>query len=119
MIAVLFTCAGPTYSGNAINPQEEGNLVYLGESTTLYATSLYELEDEGRNANLFPNKENEIVPLIGFMRDLSTTELGQDSDNRGNLSNLMDNSHQTLMHLAVNFLSGAWDGLWHQVCNNK
>ncbi|KAG2223187.1 hypothetical protein INT45_011533 [Circinella minor] len=108
---------GPTYKGNAINPQEEGNLVYLGEATTLYPPSIYELEDEGRNGNLFPNKENEIVPLIGFMRDLTTVEYAQDSDNRGNLSKLMDNTHQTLMHLAVNFLTGAWDGLWHQASN--
>ncbi|KAI9484702.1 coth protein-domain-containing protein [Zychaea mexicana] len=108
---------GPTYKGNAITPQEEGNLVYHGDNIALYPESMYELEDEGANGDLFPNKSDEIVPLIGFMRDLSNVELAQDAENRGNLGNLMDNSHHTLLHLAINFLSGAWDGLWHQASN--
>lgn len=107
--------AGPTYKGNAMSPQQEGNLVYLGDDPSLYSQDLYKLEDKGEDKTL--SKENATVPLIGFMRDLSAidpqTEQGGSNDP---ISKLISPQH-TLIHTAFSFLIGSWDGFWYQASN--
>lgn len=95
---------GPTYKGNALSPQQEGNLAYLGDDPTRYSTDLYSLEDKGENKTL---AKDELTPLIGFMKSLSQTQ---------NISTLLDPQH-TMIHMAFSFLSGSWDGFWYQASN--
>jgi hypothetical protein len=108
---------GPTYKGNALNPQVEGNLVYQGDNPESYNDTMYELEDKGANGKLI-NKTNEKEALIGFIRQLSTIDpkLITDEANQGEFPKLLDPKH-TMIHLALNFLSGSWDGVWLQASN--
>lgn len=109
---------GPTYKGNAMNPQEEGNLVYHGDDVTLYNDTVYKLEDEGRGYQPKLAKENEKQPLIDFIRQLSTIkpEDATDANNKGSFSTLLDEKH-TLIHTAYSFLTGSWDGFVYQASN--
>lgn len=105
------TKTGPTYKGNAMTPEKEGNLVFLGDNATLYDDAIYEFEDKGRDYELV--KGNEKQPLVDFTRQLSTVkpEEATDAQNKGSLSSLIDEKH-TLIHLCYSFLSGSWDGVW-------
>ncbi|KAI8341911.1 coth protein-domain-containing protein, partial [Chlamydoabsidia padenii] len=110
------TKTGPTYKGNAMTPEQEGNLVYLGDNMTLYDDTIYEFEDKGRDYELV--KGNEKQPLVDFIRQLSTIkpEQATNAQNKGSLSSLLDEKH-TLIHLCYSFLSGSWDGVWYQASN--
>ncbi|KAF7726932.1 hypothetical protein EC973_008227 [Apophysomyces ossiformis] len=101
---------GPTYKGNAMTPEDEGNLVYRGDDLALYPESQYKLEDKGRLGKEF-TKEIEKQPLVEFIRSLN-----QIDPVRGDLSTLMDPDH-LMIHMALNFLSGSWDGFWYQSSN--
>ncbi|KAG0164305.1 hypothetical protein DFQ28_010523 [Apophysomyces sp. BC1034] len=101
---------GPTYKGNAMTPQDEGNLVYHGDDVSLYPDSQYKLQDKGNLGKEF-TAEVEKQPLIEFTRSLS-----QIDPVRGDLSTLIDPEH-LMVHMALNFLSGSWDGFWYQASN--
>ncbi|KAG0169591.1 hypothetical protein DFQ29_009632 [Apophysomyces sp. BC1021] len=107
---------GPMYKGNALSDTEEANLVYLGDDPKLYTKDVYKLEDKGTDKAL--QKNDSLGPLIQFTRLLQSIDPSQatDAQHQGNLSTLIDPQH-TLLHLAMNFLSGSWDGLWFQASN--
>ncbi|KAI8142497.1 coth protein-domain-containing protein [Fennellomyces sp. T-0311] len=107
---------GPTYKGNAMTPEQEGNLAYLGDDITLYSEDLYKLEDKGEDKTL--QKNNSLGPLIGFMRDLAAINPQQatDAQHPGDYNKIIDPQH-TLIHMAFSFLSGSWDGFWYQASN--
>ncbi|KAI8072731.1 coth protein-domain-containing protein [Gongronella butleri] len=109
---------GPTYKGNALTPEQEGNLVFVGDNSTLYPDEIYEFEDKGRDFEPALTKENEKEPLVAFIKQLSTVQPAQatDENNKGSLNQLLDEKH-TLIHLAFNFLTGSWDGVWYQASN--
>ncbi|CAO3633993.1 unnamed protein product [Cunninghamella blakesleeana] len=109
---------GPTYKGNAMTPQEEGNLVYQGDDLALYGDSIYKFEDSGRGYQPKLTAENEKQPLVDFIRQLSTIkpEEATDANNKGSLSTLLDEKH-TLIHIAYSFLTGSWDGFVYQASN--
>ncbi|KAI7900821.1 coth protein-domain-containing protein [Cokeromyces recurvatus] len=108
---------GPTYKGNAMNEQLEGNLVYKDDLQESYNDTIYKLEDAG-NMKKTLNKTNEKTPLIEFIKELNSIDptKATDADNRGNIENLLDPQH-TMIHMAINFLIGSWDGFWHQASN--
>ncbi|KAG2224555.1 hypothetical protein INT45_004400 [Circinella minor] len=103
---------GPTYKGNAMSPQQEGNLAYLGDDATLYSADLYKLEDKGEDNTL--SKNNSMGPLIGFMRDLQAINPQTATDD--DFKKLVDPQH-TLIHMAFSFLTASWDGFWYQASN--
>lgn len=107
---------GATYKGNAMSPEQEGNLAYLGDDATLYSNDLYKLEDKGEDKQL--QKNNSLGPLIGFMKSWSAINPSQatSEQNQGDYSKLLDPKH-TLIHMAMNFLIGSWDGFWYQASN--
>ncbi|CDS05325.1 hypothetical protein LRAMOSA07854 [Lichtheimia ramosa] len=105
------TATGETVKGNSMNPQQEGNLEYKGDDLSLYPEDTYKLEDKGEDKSI--HKNNSLAPLIGFMRDLAALN-PQSSEQDWN--KLMNPKH-TLIHLALNFLSSSWDGLWYQASN--
>ncbi|KAI9316798.1 coth protein-domain-containing protein [Dichotomocladium elegans] len=105
---------GPTYKGNAMSTEQEGNLQYLGDDATLYSNDLYKLQDKGEDKAL--QKNNSLGPIIQFMRDLSMVNPASAQDGPGDFGKLIDPQH-TLIHLAFNFLSGSWDGFWYQASN--
>ncbi|KAI8377398.1 coth protein-domain-containing protein [Radiomyces spectabilis] len=107
---------GVTYKGNALSPEEEGNLVYLGDSPAAYPEDLYKLEDKGEDKTV--SKNDSTGPLIDFIRQLSYIDpkLAKDAQNQGNISNLIDPTH-TLIHMSINFLVASWDGFWYQASN--
>ncbi|KAI9498498.1 coth protein-domain-containing protein [Zychaea mexicana] len=107
---------GPTYKGNAMTPEQAGNLAYLGDDLTLYSEDLYKLEDKGENKDL--HKNNSMGPLVGFMRDLANINPQQatDAQHPGDFNKLIDPQH-TLIHMAFSFLSASWDGFWYQASN--
>ncbi|KAI9305379.1 coth protein-domain-containing protein [Cunninghamella echinulata] len=109
---------GPTYKGNAMTPQEEGNLKFLGDDPALYTDTIYEVEDKGRDYEPKLTKENEKQPLIQFIRQLSTIkpEEATSAENKGSLSTLLDEKH-TLIHTCYSFLTGSWDGFVYQASN--
>jgi hypothetical protein len=108
---------GPTYKGNAMTPEFEGNLVYKDNLQESYNDTIYKLEDAG-NLKKTLNKTDEKTPLIEFIRELSLIDPTQaaDATNKGSLEKLIDPQH-TIIHMAMNFLSGSWDGFWHQASN--
>ncbi|KAF1807017.1 coth protein-domain-containing protein, partial [Mucor lusitanicus] len=112
-----FQYTGPTYKGNAMNPSFEGNLVYKDDLQESYNDTIYKLEDEG-NMKKDMNKTNEKTPLIEFIKELSTIDPTQmvDEATKGPLEKLL-NPHNLMIHMALNFLSGSWDGFWHQASN--
>lgn len=112
-----FQYTGPTYKGNALNPSFEGNLVYKDDLQESYNDTIYKLEDEG-NMKKDMNVTNEKTPLIEFIKELAAIDPTQavDEANKGNLEKLLDPQH-LMIHMALNFLSGSWDGFWHQASN--
>ncbi|KAI8986432.1 coth protein-domain-containing protein [Pilobolus umbonatus] len=109
---------GITYKGNAIDPLNEGNLVYINDSALAYPDDIYKVEDLGNLKKADVAVTGEKTPLIEFMRALSlidpTTMVDQAS--AAPFENLMDPVH-TMIHLAFSFISGSWDGLWYQASN--
>lgn len=107
---------GATYKGNAMSPTEEANLVYKGPSNESYNTNdVYILEDAGRDPAV--SKDSFTAPLIDFMDRLNSTVMATDAQTLGTITDLMDNTDHTMIHMAMNFLSGSWDGFWRQASN--
>ncbi|KAI8981834.1 coth protein-domain-containing protein [Mycotypha africana] len=109
---------GPTYKGNAMSPQLEGNLVYIDDSVASYDSDVYDIDDYG-NMKTTLNKTNQLVPLIEFMKQLSSIDSTRDIDvnTRGALEKLIHSPQHLILHMAVNFLIGATDGFWRQASN--
>ncbi|KAI8150312.1 coth protein-domain-containing protein [Fennellomyces sp. T-0311] len=111
-----YAYAGPTYKGNAIDPENCANLAYLGDDPVAYSQDIYKLKDKGEAKDL--KKENETLPLIGFIRELSKIDpkIATDEQHRGDLEKLID-PHNLMLHMAINYLVGSWDGFWFQASN--
>lgn len=107
---------GVTIKGNAMDENTEANLVYKGPSVSSYDhNDVYILEDKGRDPAI--SKKTYMTPLIDFMERLSKTVVGSDTQTPGTITDLMDSAEHTMIHAAMSFLSGSWDGLWYQASN--
>ncbi|KAI9362312.1 coth protein-domain-containing protein [Pilaira anomala] len=108
---------GVTYKGNALSPEVEGNLVYQGEDVTKYSEDIYKLADTGEETSI-SKKNNSQALIIQFTKSLSEVNVqdAKDAQNPGSIANLLDPQH-TLIHIAMNYLIGSWDGLWYQASN--
>ncbi|KAI8375491.1 coth protein-domain-containing protein [Blakeslea trispora] len=107
---------GPIYKGNAMDHTREANLVYKGPSNSSYDfEDIYVLKKAGRDKSI--TKKSYTEPLITFMEQLNHTVIGSDAQTPGNISDLMDNTDHTMLHIALNFLAGSWDGVWYQASN--
>ncbi|KAI7873215.1 coth protein-domain-containing protein, partial [Mucor mucedo] len=107
---------GVTIKGNAMDQDTEANLVYNGPSAANYDhNDVYILEDKGRDPTI--SKENYMAPLIDFMDRLSKTVVGTDAQTPGTITDLMDSAEHTMIHAAMSFLAGSWDGFWYQASN--
>ncbi|KAI8142496.1 coth protein-domain-containing protein [Fennellomyces sp. T-0311] len=95
---------GPTYKGNALSDTEEANLAYVGDDPAQYSEFIYGAEDDGV---LDLNKTDEMQPLIELTKRIASNE---------DVASIVDPQH-TLIHMAFNFLTGAWDGFWYQASN--
>lgn len=107
---------GVTYQGNAIGETVQGNLVYLGNDSTQYSADAYTVADNGNvKADL---KADPLAPLKDFCQKLGEFDpsTATDAQHPGNITDLIDPQH-TLIHLAMNFLGGSWDGLWYAASN--
>ncbi|KAI9487230.1 MAG: coth protein-domain-containing protein [Benjaminiella poitrasii] len=111
------TNTGVTYKGNALSPEVEGNLVYVGDDATLYSEDIYKLEDIGEDKTI-DKKNNSQARIIDFTKRLSQVNAqdATDAQHPGSIANLVDPQH-TLIHMAINFLIGSWDGFWYQASN--
>lgn len=107
---------GVTIKGNAMDENTEANLVYKGPNVASYDSSdVYILEDEGRDPAI--SKESYMAPLIDFMDRLNKTIVSSDAQTPGTITDLMDSAAHTMIHAAMSFLSGSWDGFWYQASN--
>jgi hypothetical protein len=107
---------GVTYQGNAIGETVQGNLVYLGNDSTKYSADAYTVADNGNvKAEL---KADPLAPLKDFCQKLGEFDpsTATDAQHPGNITELIDPQH-TMIHLAMNFLGGSWDGLWYAASN--
>ncbi|KAI8098469.1 coth protein-domain-containing protein [Halteromyces radiatus] len=111
-----YESTGVTYKGNALSPTEEGNLAYLGDDQTKYSADLYKLVDGGEQ-NTVTKKNNTFAPLIDFTKRLSQINPSQITDgNNKDVPALLD-PQNTMVALAMNYLTDSWDGLWYQASN--
>lgn len=112
-----FLHAGVTYKGNAMSPTQAGNLAYVGDDETEYSQDLYKLADMGQDKSIF-KKENPQKLIIDFIKRLSQVNAKEATDSKhpGSIVHLIDPQH-TLIHMAINFLIGSWDGFWYQASN--
>lgn len=109
------TATGATYKGNAMDEKNEANLVYKGNNSESYNwNDVYILEDKGRDNNVTEDAYS--APLIDFMERLNKTIVGSDAQTPGTITDLIDSNH-TMIHTAMSFLSGSWDGFWYQASN--
>lgn len=108
---------GPTYKGNAMTPELEGNLVYTTDNQADYNDTIYKLEDYG-NMKKTLNETNEKTPLIEFTKRLAAIDpaAATDENNKGDIEKVLHPQH-TMIHLALSYLTGSWDGVWHQASN--
>ncbi|KAI9484701.1 coth protein-domain-containing protein [Zychaea mexicana] len=107
---------GPTYKGNSLDDQHCANLEYLGDDTAAYKKDIYKLKDKGEAKDL--KKGNKTLPLVEFTRQLAKIDPKQatDAQNRGDLEKLIDPTN-LMLHMAINYLVGSWDGFWFQASN--
>jgi CotH kinase protein len=107
---------GVTYQGNAIGETVQGNLVYLGNDSTKYSADAYTVADNGNVKDQL--KAAPLAPLMDFCQKLGEFDpsTATDAQHPGNITELIDPQH-TLIHLALNFLGGSWDGLWYAASN--
>lgn len=107
---------GVTYQGNAIGEQVQGNLLYLGTDPTKYSADAYTVADNGNDKAAL--KAFPLGPLMNFTQALNAFDpkTATSASSPGNITKLIDPQH-TLIHLAMNFLSGSWDGLWYAASN--
>ncbi|KAI7850523.1 coth protein-domain-containing protein [Circinella umbellata] len=108
---------GPTYKGNAIDQEHCANLEYLGDDPVLYSKDVYKLKDKGKS-NIKLKKANKTTPLIEFIKQLSNINPAEatNAQNRGDLEKLID-PQNLMLHMAINYLIGSWDGFWFQASN--
>ncbi|KAI8973704.1 coth protein-domain-containing protein [Mycotypha africana] len=108
---------GVTYKGNALSETVEGNLVYKGDDPTLYSPDIYKLEDTGEDNSISKKNDSQKL-IIDFCKRLSQIDAqeAKDAQHPGSIANLIDPQH-TLIHMAINFLIGSWDGFWYQASN--
>ncbi|RCH86042.1 hypothetical protein CU097_006498 [Rhizopus azygosporus] len=108
---------GVTYKGNALSPEQEGNLVYVGDDLTKYSADLYKLADKGEDNSVSKNNSQQLI--MEFCKNLSQVNYkdATDAQHPGSIANLIDSPQNTLIHLAINFLIGSWDGFWYQASN--
>jgi spore coat protein CotH len=113
----VFYYVGVTYKGNALSPEAEGNLVYVGDDATKYPTDIYKLSDFGEDKTI-DKKNNSQALIIDFTKRLSQVNAqdAKDAQNPGSIANLID-PQNTLVHIAMNYLIGSWDGFWYQASN--
>lgn len=100
-----------------MSPEVEGNLVYVGDDATKYSADIYKLADEGEDKTI-SKKNNSQAGIIDFTKRLSQINAKEatDAQHPGSIVNLIDPQH-TLIHMAINFLIGSWDGFWYQASN--
>ncbi|KAI8645871.1 coth protein-domain-containing protein [Parasitella parasitica] len=112
------TNTGVTYKGNAVSDTVEGNLVYVGDDATQYSADIYKLEDTGEDKTI-SKKNNSQAGIIDFTKRLSQVNAqdATDAQHPGGIANLMDSPQHTLIHIAMNYLIGSWDGFWYQASN--
>ncbi|KAG1473373.1 hypothetical protein G6F56_000984 [Rhizopus delemar] len=110
------TNTGVTYKGNALSETQEGNLVYQGDDLTLYSSDLYKLADKGEDT---VSKNNSQQLIMEFTKQLSQVNAqdAADAQHPGSIAQLIDSPQNTLVHMAINFLIGSWDGFWYQASN--
>lgn len=115
---LTFYYAGVTYKGNALSETVEGNLVYVGDDATKYSADIYKLEDTGEDKTV-DKKNNSQAGIIDFTKRLSQVNAqdATDAQHPGSIANLIDSPQHTLIHMAINFLIGSWDGFWYQASN--
>lgn len=92
-------------------------MVYLGDNNASYPEDLYKLADNGEDKTI--SKKNDSQRLImDFTKRLSQVNAADatDAQHPGSIANLVDPQH-TLIHMAINFLIGSWDGFWYQASN--
>ncbi|KAI8375489.1 coth protein-domain-containing protein [Blakeslea trispora] len=108
---------GVTYKGNALSPENEGNLVYVGDDATKYSEDIYKFQDGGED-NSISKKNNSQTKIIDFCKRLSEVNVqdATDAQHPGSIANLVD-PQNTLIHMAINYLIGSWDGFWYQASN--
>lgn len=111
---------GITYKGNAVDPMNEGNLVFINDSVAAYPDATYKVEDIGvlKKKDLAKLPAGDKTALIEFIRALSTINPTQivDEASAARVEQLIHPTH-AMIHLAMNFLSGSWDGAWYQASN--
>ncbi|KAI8967067.1 coth protein-domain-containing protein [Mycotypha africana] len=108
---------GPTYKANSLGPDQCADLVYKGPDNSSYAWGdIYSLGDQGRDPTSGVTKKSYAAPLMDFMKRLNETTHGNTTA-PGTIVDLMDNTNQTMIQLAMNMLMGAWDGLWYTGTN--
>ncbi|KAI9284441.1 coth protein-domain-containing protein [Umbelopsis sp. AD052] len=102
--------------GNAIGETVQGNLVYLGNDSTKYSADAYTVADYGNVKAA--SKAAPLAPLMDFCQKLNAFDpsTATDAQHPGNITDLINPQH-TLIHLAMNFLGGSWDGLWYAASN--
>ncbi|RCH81917.1 hypothetical protein CU098_002285, partial [Rhizopus stolonifer] len=111
------TSTGVTYKGNALSPENEGNLVYQGDDATKYSSDIYKFADGGEDKTI-SKKNNSQALIIDFCKRLSQVnpQDAKDAQHPGSIAGLVD-PQNTLIHLALNYLIGSWDGFWYQASN--
>lgn len=119
IVTIVLTWArlGVTYKGNALSPEQEGNLVYVGDDLTKYSADLYKLADKGEDNSVSKNNSQQLI--MEFCKNLSQVNYkdATDAQHPGSIANVIDSPQNTLIHLAINFLVGSWDGFWYQASN--
>lgn len=100
-----------------MSPEVEGNLLYAGDNATAYSADIYKLSDTGEDKSI-SKKNNSQSLIIDFTKRLSQVNAqdAKDAQNPGSIANLIDPQH-TLVHMAMNYLIGSWDGFWYQASN--
>ncbi|KAI9269961.1 coth protein-domain-containing protein [Sporodiniella umbellata] len=108
---------GATFKGNALSETQEGNLVYVGDDMSLYSNDLYKLQDKGEDNAIAKNNSNQLI--VDFTKRLSQVnpQDATDAQHPGSIDQLIENPQNTLVHMAMNFLIGSWDGFWYQASN--
>ncbi|KAI7902000.1 coth protein-domain-containing protein [Cokeromyces recurvatus] len=104
---------GVTFKCNAIDHKREANLVYHGNNNASYDfEDVYIFDNEGRDKNI--TKDHYTAPIIDFMSRLNQTTI---PGSNVTITDLVDSAENTMIHIALSFLTGSWDGFWYQASN--
>lgn len=92
-------------------------MVYVGDNNASYSADLYKLEDNGEDKSISSKNDSQRL-IMDFAKRLSEVNAADatDAQHPGSIANLIDPQH-TLIHMAINFLIGSWDGFWYQASN--